>query len=98
VELHRILDRIEQRQEEIFAELKTLHSKIDNIMKTLADLQADVTAEDTVIDSAETLLAGIVAQLKALQPNQAAIDALATDIEAKTASLSSAVAANTPAA
>ena len=68
------------------------------IMATLADLQAAVTAEDTVIDSAMTLLAGLAAQIAALQPNQAAIDALAADVTAKTAALSAAVAANTPAA
>jgi hypothetical protein len=75
-----------------------LIKKIDTIMQTLTDLQAAVTAEDTVIDSATVLLTGIAAQIAALQPNQAAIDALATDVKNKTASLATAVAAGTPAA
>ena len=66
-------------------------------MATLQDLQTAVTAEDTVIDSAMTLLAGLAAQVAALAPNQAAIDALAKDITDKTAALSAAVVANTPA-
>ena len=66
-------------------------------MKTLADVQTDVTNEDTVIDSAIALLKGLAGQVAALQPNQAAIDALAADIEAKTQALADAVVANTPA-
>lgn len=66
-------------------------------MATLADLQAKVTAEDTVIDSAITLIQGLAAQIAALQPSQAAIDALAADVQAKSDALAAAVAANTPA-
>lgn len=67
-------------------------------MATLTDVQAAVTAEDTVVDSAIVLLTGLAAQIAALQPNQAAIDALAADVTAKTAALAAAVTANTPAA
>ncbi len=67
-------------------------------MATLADVQAAVTAEDTVVDSAIALLQGLAAQIAALQPNQAAIDALAADVTSKTTALAAAVAANTPAA
>ena len=66
-------------------------------MATLADLQAKVTAEDTVIDSAITLIQGLAAQIAALQPSQAAIDALAADVQAKSDALAAAVAANAPA-
>jgi len=65
---------------------------------TLATIQSLVTAEDTVADSVIALLTGLAAQVKALQPNQAAIDALAADITKKTADLTAAVTANTPAA
>lgn len=68
-----------------------------SIMSTLADLQTTVTAEDTVIDSAVTLIQGLAAQVAAVAPNQAAIDALAADIKAKSDGLAAAVAANTPA-
>lgn len=67
------------------------------IMSTLADLQAAVTAEDTVIQSAITLIQGLAAQIAALQPNQAAIDALAADVSAQATALGTAVAAGTPA-
>jgi len=68
------------------------------IVATLADVQAAVTAEDTVIDSAVTLIQGLAAQIKALPANQAAIDALAADVTAKAKVLADAVVANTPAA
>jgi hypothetical protein len=77
--------------------LTELHRKVDKIMATLADLQAAVTAEDSVIDSAITLIKGLADQIAALQPNQAAIDALAADVKAKSDALAAAVAANTPA-
>ena len=65
-------------------------------MATLADLQTAVTAEDTAIDAAIVLLNGLAQQIKDLTPNQAAIDALAADVSAKTAALAAAVTANTP--
>jgi hypothetical protein len=73
-----------------------LFTKVEVIMATLQDVQTATAAEDTVIDSAIVLLNGLAAQVAALTPNQAAIDALAADISAKTASLAAAVTANTP--
>lgn len=73
-------------------------------MKSLSDLQADVSAETTVDGSILTLVSGLSDQIAALKTTQtdpataAAIDALATQVETNTASLSAAVAANTPAA
>src|SRR5882724_7958323 len=75
-----------------------LNRKVDAIMATLQDVQNEVTQEDTVIDSAVALIQGLAAQIAALQPNQAAIDALAADVKAKSDALAAAVAANTPAA
>ena len=90
VELQGRLDKLQSALNAL-----TLQGKL--IMATLADVQAAVTAEDTVIDSAITLLNGLAAQIAALAPNQAAIDALAADVTAKTATLAAAVTANTPA-
>ena len=73
-----------------------LFAKVETIMATLADLQAAVAAEDTAIDSAITLLNGLAQQIADLTPNQAAIDALAADVSAKTAALAAAITANTP--
>lgn len=78
--------------------LQIINAKLDKIMATLADVQTAVTAEDTVIDSAIALVQGLAAQIAALAPNQAAIDALAADVKGKSDALAAAVAANTPAA
>lgn len=67
-------------------------------MSLLSDLQADVAAEDTVIDSAVALLKGLKDALDAAGTDPVALAALKTDLEAKTAALAAAVAANTPAA
>ncbi len=82
----------------VLAAISQLSQKLEHIMATLADLQAAVAAEDTVIDSAITLLNGLSAQIAALAPNRAAIDALAADVAAKRQALSDALVANTPAA
>jgi len=75
--------------------LDDIERKLKQIMATLNDVQAAVTAEDTVVDSAIALLQGLAAQIAALAPNPAAIDALAADVTAKTQQLADAVAANT---
>jgi hypothetical protein len=72
-------------------------SQMEKIMASLADVQAAVAAEDSVVDSAIALLQGLAAQIAALKPDQAAIDALAADVTAKTQQLADAVVANTTA-
>lgn len=69
-----------------------------NIMAAIDDLQADVAAEDTVIDSAVTLIQGFAAQLAAAGTDPTKLAALRSDIQTRTQSLAQAVAANTPAA
>ena len=82
---------------EVNAKLDTIINQGASLMASLQDLQVTVTAEDTTIDSAITLIQGLAAAVAALPPNQAAIDALSADITAKAAALASAVTANTPA-
>lgn len=71
-------------------------------MATLDTLVTDVAAEDTAIDSAVKLLQGLSAQVAALTTSQtdpataSKINALASDIEAKTAALAAAVVVGTP--
>ena len=73
-------------------------------MKTIDDLTNDVAAQSTVIQSTNTLLSGLSAQIAALKTTQtdpataAKIDALASQVEANTSNLSAAITANTPAA
>jgi hypothetical protein len=89
---------LEAKLDRILAAVQAIQLQGTQIMATLSDVQAAVTAEDTVVDSAIALLQGLAAQIAALQPNQAAIDALAADVTSKTTALAAAVAANTPAA
>jgi hypothetical protein len=91
-------------EREVLAELAKLSAKIDQLevklMSALSDLQAKVAAEDTVVDSAITLLQGLKTALDAAiaAGNTDALVALSADIDAKTQALAGAVAANTPAA
>ena len=64
-------------------------------MTVLSDLQAAVAAEDTVIDSAVTLLQGLKAALDAAGTDPVALKALSDDIGAKTQQLATAVQTNT---
>lgn len=83
-------------------------SDITNLDAGLATVQADVTAEDSIIDGAVTLIQGIGGQISAAvaaalaagaTPTQlAALNALKADVEAKTAVLAAAVVAGTPGA
>lgn len=108
-------------EQSVLKALSALLTQGSKIMATLADIQAklktltdDVTAENTVIESAETLLTGLSQQITALAAQLAAAvanndpaglqaaadaaDALATTVTAKTSELAAAVTANTPAA
>lgn len=71
-------------------------------MATLDQLTTDVQANTDAAASVETLLTGVVQQLKDLQANgtvdPAALKALTDKLEATTAGLAAAVVANTPAA
>ena len=85
------LDRIERK-------LDRIEQLVRKIMAAIDDLVADVTAENTVIDSAMALIQGLKASLDAAGVDPAKLAQLKTDIEAKSAALAAAVAANTPAA
>jgi len=80
--------------------LRSIHNLKEQIMATLADLQAAVASESTVVTSAITLLQGLKAQLDAAiaTNNPAALQALSDNIAAQTTALAAAVTANTPAA
>lgn len=72
----------------------------EKLMSALSDLQAAVAREDTVVDSAITLLQGLKSQLDAAiaSGSEADLITLSEDIGARTQALADAVAANTPAA
>ncbi|SRR6266403_869549 len=90
---------------EVLRRLVEIENKVDlvlyrqeTIMSALDDLQAAVTAEDTVIDSAIALINGIPTLIAAAGTDAAKLAALQTDITAKSAALAAAVTANTSAA
>ncbi len=72
-------------------------------MADLSKLAADIAGETTVIEGVGTLLTALSAAIADLKLHvedpaaQAAIDALAAQVESNSAALSAAVAANTPA-
>ena len=84
----------------VLAAIATLSAGIakleQKLMATLDDLAVKVAAESALDDSIITLLKGVQAQVAALQPNQAAIDKLASDLDANIAKLTTATGAGTP--
>ena len=69
-------------------------------MSSIQDLQAAVAAQDTVIQSAITLIEGFNSRLQsaiAELPSNTALETLASDVNAHASALADAVAANTPA-
>ena len=70
----------------------------EKLMAAIDDLQAAVTAEDTVIDSAIALIQGIPALIAAAGVDPVKLAALQKDITDKTTALAAAVVAGTPAA
>lgn len=74
-----------------------LEQKVNAMNAALADLAAKVAAEDTVIQSAVTLIQGLTQQLKDAAVDNAEVQSLAADIDAQTTALAAAIPANTPA-
>ena len=89
---------IEQKLDRILALLTTVIQKEGQLMAAIDDIQADVTAEDTVIDSVITLLTQLTGALKDAGVDPVKLAALRNDIQTKTKALANAVVANTPAA
>jgi hypothetical protein len=93
-------DDVIARLTRIESKLNTLIAKEIREMATIDDIKAAVTAEDTVVASAVTLLQQLATQLQtAINANDpTALQAVVDDINANAKSLGDAVAANTPAA
>ena len=86
------------RLDYIDRKLSTLIVKVHHMSQEMEVLKAAVEAENTVVDSAITLLNGLAAALAAAATDPAAVLALADEVNSKAAALAAAVAANTPAA
>lgn len=91
--------------DQIAAMTRAILTQGGGLAMTLDDIKAKVDAENTVIDSAVALLGGLSAKITELAGEVAAagqdpakLQALADEIDAKSAELAAAVTANTPAA
>lgn len=62
----------------------------------MTDLQAAVSAEDTVIDSAVVAFNGLATMIEQAAGDKTASLALAVDVRAKATALAAAIPANTP--
>jgi hypothetical protein len=86
-------------------QLNRIEAKLDQLLKkeqlemaTLADLQAQVTKNTTVEESAVTLIKGLAAQIASLKTDPVALQALADSLSKSATDLGDAITANTPAA
>lgn len=97
-DLTRVLDKLDV----ILDRLDTIETLLilqgADIMTTIDDLTAQVTASTTVEASAIALIQGIAAQLKAAGSDPTKLAALSTQLNACAHALADAVAANTAAA
>jgi hypothetical protein len=81
---------------EFYHMLAHIINQLEALMAAIDDLATAVSAEDTVIDSAVTLLNGIPALIAAAGTDPAKLAALQSDITARTTTLAAAVLAGTP--
>lgn len=81
----------------IVTALNTIQRRLYGMAGELAQLQADVAAERTVVDSAIVLLNGLAAKLDEAiaNNNPQALADLSTEVKAQTQALADAVTANT---
>ena len=96
-QLNAKLDRLLTGNAQILSSLQLLTAQGKIIMADLTTLTADVTTETTVMESAETLITGLAAQITAAGTDPVALKALTTTMETNASTLAAAVAANTPA-
>ncbi len=92
------LKNVEKAVAHVAALLDTLRRQGERIMAMLDDLQAQVAANGTVIQSVITLVQGLVVKLQAaLDANDPAkVQAVIDQLKAQDQALAAAVAANTP--
>ena len=95
-QLNQKLDRLLTGNAQILSSLQLLTAQGKIIMADLTTLTADVTTETTVMESAETLITGLAAQITAAGTDPVALKALTTTMETNASTLAAAVAANTP--
>jgi hypothetical protein len=89
---------IDESAEAIPAWAKQILSLGEKIMAKLADLEAQVKANTTVVESAMTLIAGIAQRIVDAGGDPAKLDALVTELQTEDQKLADAMVTNTPSA
>jgi peptidoglycan hydrolase CwlO-like protein len=77
--------------------IESLRGEIHHMAGELDALTREVAENKSVMESAATLLTNLSAQIRALATDPAKLQALADSLDANSAALAAAVAANTPA-
>ena len=90
--------RIEDRLSAIERTLRRITERLTCMSAEIDSLRASVTRIETVADSAVALIHGLAEQIRQLEPDRAAIAALASEVDAKATELAAAVTENTPTA
>lgn len=91
-------EQITRLRNELVARLNALQKGELLIMADLSQIETDVTAQTSVVDSAVTLLGSIAQQLKDAGNDPVKLAALHEHLIANTAALAAAILVNTPAA
>ncbi len=92
------LQNIEFRLDSQDELLRSIGGKVDQNAMTLTELQAQVTKNTEVEESAVTLIKGLATQIASLKNDPVAIQALADSLTKSAGDLGDAITANTPAA
>jgi hypothetical protein len=97
------LDDLEATQQRMLRQLAHIRRMLNATttdqeitMATVAEIQAEVTEQTTVIDGAVTLLTSLAQQILDNVNDPVALEQIASDIQANTSELADAVTANTP--
>jgi chromosome segregation ATPase len=83
--------------DKLFTEIKSINQKLSTMGQELQTLQQEVAENNTVMQSAITLLQGLKQRLDDAATDPAALKQLSDELDANTNALAAAVAANTPA-
>lgn len=92
-----ITDEVANRKLDAVLELLTASkAKEDKMLKETQDLIAEVEATKTVVESAVTLIDGLIAKIEAAKDDPVAVQAAIDELRAEKQKLADAVAAGTP--
>jgi hypothetical protein len=92
-----LLEDIQIKLDMIYAVVKDIQRKEERQMLGMADIQANVVAQGTVVESVVTLLTQLSAMLNEAKQDPAKVQEIIDQININTAALAEAVVINTPA-